>query len=159
MKTTLYVPDEKVALYERAKEELGESLSSTFIKCLERELAMRKLKTERIVVEVTDRQTDRSTKKAFQGRWLVASDRQPEQFWFEGGGASGSGFYAVAQSAKGTLVVLSGENDEEWNELTYHGDFDDFKDAKDGVYSRYPDSLIAAVAEELDLDYAEELDI
>jgi hypothetical protein len=163
MKATIYIPDEQSGIYTEAKEKLGESVSKTFLKCLERELAALKAETGRIVVEVVDPGTERSAKKAFEGRWVVGSAEKPERFEYdeEVTGLRGGGYYAVAATKAGRLVVLGhDERGEQVTEFVVHDTFEDFSTSLvDGRYPTYPESLIQAVAAEMAIDRIEEMDI
>jgi hypothetical protein len=161
MKATIYIPDDQAKIYGDAKEKLGESISKTFLKCLERELESAKLKTGRIVVEISDEKTDRVTKKAFEGRFIVGSPNNPEMFYFdEGTGVHGGGGYAVAVTKANRLVVLGFGRDENITGFTVHDDFDEFKNAEiDNRYPMYPETLIQAVAAEVGIEHIEDLDI
>jgi len=157
MKTTVYIPSDKEQMYERAKQELGESISATFVRCLERELEARELATQRIVVEVYDGTAHRISRKAFEGRWIVGDDSHPEEHhWSEQSGArwAGSPDCAVAQTKKGALVVLSDYSDDQWKGWAVFNSFEELRASE-----QYPDSLVAAVADVLDIDHIEELDI
>lgn len=161
MKATIYIPDDQAKVYEDAKEKLGESISKTFLKCLERELESAKLKTGRIVVGLLDEKTGRYTKKAFEGRFIVGCDEAPEEFSFdeEKTGVRGGGDYAVAITKANRLAVLSFNGDGEATDLKVHKDFEDLKNATDDHSPTYPETLIQAVAAELDIEHIEEMDI
>jgi hypothetical protein len=162
MKATIYIPDDQAKVYEDAKDKLGESISKTFLKCLERELENAKLKTGRIVVDLLDEKSGRYTKKAFEGRFIVGSDQSPEAFSFdeEKTGIRGGGDYAVAITKANRLAVLSFNGDRDATGLTVHDDFDELKSAlDDGRYPTYPETLIQAVAAEMDIEHVDEMDI
>jgi hypothetical protein len=165
LKATIYIPEDQSHIYENAKEKLGESISKTFLKCLERELESVRQKTGRIVVEIRDPKTDRVTKKAFEGRFLIGSEDQGEEFHFgeEDGSIRDAGYsaYAVAitKPPANRLAVLFFDRDG-CIDFNVYDDFDEFKSAEiDNKYPLYPKSLVSAVASELDIDVIEELDI
>ena len=163
MKATIYIPDDQAPIYEEAKQKLGESISKTFVRCLARELESAKLKTSRIVFELRNESTYRVSKKAFEGRFIVADAERPENFYFDeattGIRDAGHGGYAIAVTKAKQLAVLEFDGDRYVVEFKVHKDFDDFKNATIDTYQAYPDSLIAAVAAELDVEHVEELDI
>jgi hypothetical protein len=164
MKATIYIPDDQAKTYEDAKGTLGESISKTFLKCLERELENAKLKTGRVVVEIFDEETGRHTKKAFEGRFVVGSANNPENFYFDpektGIHDAGHGGYAVAVTKANRLAVLEFNRDGDATQFRVHDDFDDFKGAEvDNRYPMYPDTLIQAVAAEVGVEHIEDLDI
>ncbi len=158
MKATIYIPDEKAELYEKAKEQLGGTISATFVRCIERELEAKQLETEKIVVEIAAYDDPgRVTKKAFQGRWIIGDEKQGEQHWFdqEKSGIRGGGTYSVAVTGKGKIVVVTFDSRTDWaDELLVYENFEGLKNAE-----IHPDSLIAAVACGLDIDHIEHLDI
>ena len=160
MKATIYIPEEKAKIYEDAKEKLGESISKTFLNCLERELENARLKTERIVVEINYEQADHPTKKAFEGRFIVGTLNSP----FEVVGDPGLWkpvSYAVAITRANRLVVLTFDpHEEEYTDLAVHEDFEEFKNQMiDNQFPVYPESLIHAVAAAMDIEHIEDLDI
>lgn len=161
MKTTIYIPDEKSAIYERAKTELGDSISATFVKCLERELEAKSQSTDRIVVELRD-ENGRTTRKAFVGRWLVGSAEDSENFWFdkdtEGVSLDGrhQGF-SVALTKAGRFAVVSRGEESDYFEV--YDDFARLSGLDSSGYPAYPKTLIRAVASEMGVDVVEELDI
>ncbi len=153
MKATIYIPEEKAKLYEEAKEKLSDSISETFVRCLETALANKRIETERIIVEIENPENGRITKKAFEGRWLL--EDETHQFDYEATGIRGGDTYSVALTKRGALAVVTDRSFE-----LYPG-LEDLKRATDGseMYPRYPESLVNAVASELGEDRIEELDI
>jgi hypothetical protein len=105
MKATIYIPDEKAALYEQAKEKLSNSISETFVRCLERALENRRISVGRIVVELQDEPTGRICKQAFEGAWIIGDENRGEQHRFNETktGLRGGGEYSVARTKKGGL--------------------------------------------------------
>ena len=161
MKATIYIPDAQYKLYEDAREKLGDSISATFLRCLERELEQQRQAVGRIVVTVTE--NERSIKKAFEGRWIIGNETNGERFDFsENDGVSHTGGfegYSVALTKAGRIVVLQ-HRDQEVNDFEVFEDYEDFAGATlDGGYPRFPTSLELAVAAELDIDRVEDLDI
>jgi hypothetical protein len=154
MKATVYIPEDKAELYEKAKAELGGTISATFVRCLERELETKRAATDRIVVKIFNRDTERTEKKAFVGRWIV----QDEEHWFDEQttGVQGGGLYSVAVTKERRIVVVSGPKNDDFDTFAVHEDLDDL--CASSTYS-YPESLIAAVKNELGIDHIEELDI
>ena len=163
MKATIYIPDDQAKIYEYAKEKLGESISKTFVKCLERELRNARLKLGRIVFDLYDEKTDRVQKKSFEGRFIVGTENQPEKFLFdeEVEGMRGGGGYAVAVTKGGRLAVFTFDNHQEQIvRFTKYEDFDEFKNAEmDNRYPMYPESLVQAVASEVGIERIEDMDI
>lgn len=162
MKATVYIPEDKASIYEAAKSELGDTISATFVRCLERELEAKRAQMNRIVVEVTDR-TGRTIKKAFEGRWLIEDEehcftKAEEERWGFQGRARGL-MYSVAQTKAGRVVVVSGDFGHEVDGFEYYDTVEEFGNAEDGGCPRHPVSLIAAVKDCLGLDHVEELDI
>lgn len=162
MKATIYIPEDKAELYEKAKAELGGTISAAFVRCMERELEIKRATMNRIVVKIWDQEKERGVKKAFEGRWIVGNERFPEEFWFDENktGISGGGTYAVAVTKQNRIVVASGQKNQDLNSFEVHEDLEDFTEAEvDNRYPMYPESLIAAVKGEFGVDHIEELDI
>lgn len=164
MKATIYISADQAKVYEDAKSKLGESISKTFLRCLERELKNAKAETGRIVIDILDSETGRHAKKAFEGRFLVGDANHGEEFQFDPQktGVSGGGDYSVALTKAGRIAVLEFNDDGEISSMAVHENFEEFKAATtDGTpsYPLYPDALIQAVASEMDIEHIEELDI
>ena len=166
MKVTIYVPDEKHGVYEEAKKELGDTISATFVRCLERELEAQRQATSRIVVDIKDPSTGRISKKAFDGRWIIGTGEDPEPFSFEpdsGIHTSGEhGGYAVAVTKAGRIFVLEFDSDRDAVQYHVEGDFEKFEAASTDDahhYPIYPQSLKQAVAAELEIETIEDLNI
>lgn len=160
MKATIYIPDDRYHVYEEARQKLGDSISATFLRCLERELEQCKQAVGRIVVTVTE--NEHPIKKAFEGRWIIGNDGNGEMFHFpEGSGIQsvrGFGGYSVAVTKAGRLVVLQHTDEDATFEV-----FDDYADFAEATLehgaSKFPESLKQAVAAELGVDSVEDLDI
>ena len=160
MKATIYIPDDQANVYEEAKEKLGESISKTFVRCLQRELENVKLKTDRIVVDLYDKETGRYAKKAFEGRFIVGSSNEGEDFfWLEESGIRGGGAYSVAVTKANRLAVLYFDHDKNVTDLDTFEDFDRFQSAGDSAGDKYPPSLVQAVGAEVGVEVIEDLDI
>ncbi|MEP7355372.1 MAG: hypothetical protein ABI824_19245 [Acidobacteriota bacterium] len=164
MKATIYIPDDKAAIYEKAKEKLGGTISATFLRCIESELASLATKTDRLVVVEWDKAREVFSKKAFNGRWIVGDGEEGSEFYFdqEKTGVSGGGNYSVAITAKGRIAVYEKELKERnpGGTLDHYKNFEELQgEMIDNQYPRYPESLIAAVADNLGIDHVEELDI
>jgi hypothetical protein len=162
MKATIYIPEDKAALYEKAKEELGGTISATFVRCIERELEAHRLEMDKLIVEVYDRERDRSTKKAFNGRWLVGDESEGEPHLFDEAktGISGGSRYSVALTARGRIAVLEEDPIKRMSRsFIVFENFEAFKNAEEGQCPKHPESLVSAVADSLDIDHVEHLDI
>jgi hypothetical protein len=157
MKATIYIPEDKADLYEKARAELGGTISAAFVRCMERELEAKRAATNRIIVEIYDKDSGRYSKKAFEGRWLVGDPRLLEEHVFPE--QMGSALFAVAATRQNRIVVVSGEAQEDLVSFEVYSDVEDFASANDAGWPRYPESLVAAVKGELGLDHIEELDI
>ena len=111
-----------------------------------------------------DEETDRRTKKAFEGRFVVGDADNPEKFYFDeektGIRDAGHGGYAVAVTKANRLVVLEFNRDQEIINFRVYEDFDGFKQAEiDNRYPMYPETLIQAAAAELNIEHIEDMDI
>lgn len=161
MKATIYIPDDKAELYERAKAKLSDSISQTFLRCLETALEHQRITTERIVLDVVIPNSEHLRKIAFEGAWLIGSATEGETHAFEArSGVSGGGPYSVARTKKGGLLVAEFN---EYGDITEWGTFTDYRDFStaqiDGKYPKFPESLLSAVASVLGEEHVEELDI
>ena len=160
MKATIYIPDDKYSVYEEARQKLGDSISATFLRCLEHELEQQKQAVGRIVVTVTE--NDRPVKKAFEGRLIIGDAANGEMFhWSEDEGvhmAGGFLGYSVAVTKAGRVVIL--EHSKDADTFQVFDDYEDFSSATiDNGYPAFPETLKQAVATELEIDRVEDLDI
>lgn len=164
MRTTVYVPDDQEGLIERAKAELGDSLSATFVRCIKDALELKQLAEKRIVVEIRDWKGAVS-RKAFSGRMLVGREDRGEQFdWPKNHALYPSMVrYAVAESSKTksiVLLVFTQINSEHlaagWycTMIETFPSFEAFSSAP-----QLPMALIEAVSKVLGVLYVEEMDI
>jgi hypothetical protein len=119
MNKTIYIRDEDVPIWERAKELAGDKLSPAIVAGLKRFIADREAEEaeakgfERIEVSFNDADDHHiPKKKAFYGKWIYPPehkevfkqhDEDGENWWY----------YAVAMTAKGSVVVYSWESDRE----------------------------------------------
>ena len=109
MKATIYIPDDQAKVYQDAKEKLGESISKTFVRCLERELENERGKIRRIVFECVNSYSGEMSKKAFEGRFIVGTEDGGGKI--EGPANSPAGWeicdcYSVAVTKANRLAVL-----------------------------------------------------
>lgn len=161
-RTTIYVKDTDIPIVERAKKELGESLSQIFVECLQKRLEKLDIKPgemEKIVLEFWDPNQPgifkKIFKKSFQGRWLL-HDVEPE-------GQEGSGVwwdhnfrYSVAITGKGNLVLYTTDTREE------HGPDMKTYDSPDALIEdsdEVPPNVRAMIATEFGKDFEIEMDI
>lgn len=159
MKASIYIPVDKEDLYREAKKKLGDGVSSTFIRCIQRELEELTLKTGRIVVEITSRRTGVTSQKAFEGLWLIANADGGEEFWFgEGESVQGKVILSVAKTVKGRIVILEWIDDEAI-EFEVYEDLAAVECAKVEGYPRFPKSFLDELANTLGVDRIEVLDI
>ncbi|MBL8231027.1 MAG: hypothetical protein JNL98_21225 [Bryobacterales bacterium] len=157
-RTNIYIPDQDMELFEAAKREIGDSMSATFIRCLKRELDIKRAQTGRITVKVSE-----NTTKAFDGRWIIGSAEGGEEHSFDGTqGIYGTSPYSVAITRANRIVVVTFDKyNEQADDFEVYDDFDCMSKAEADClgHPAYPDSLIQAVAAELDIEIVEELDI
>jgi hypothetical protein len=136
MNKTVYLRDEEVPIWERARELSGDKLSPVIIGALRRYIAEREAEDksfERIVVQFHDvRDHSLPKAKAFYGKWIIGpgEDYSNEEFDEEGFRRC----FAVAVTAKGAAVVWC------W---TAHALSDDKQFER---FNTYPD-LITAVSD------------
>src|SRR4051794_3502870 len=109
MNKTIYLRDEDVAIWEKAKEFAGDTLSQIVVLGLKQYVAARdaeKRDFERIVLEFRD--SDKGhlpQKKAFYGRWII-SPNEPCRVTDDGDGVY---YGAVAETAKGNIAIFERE--------------------------------------------------
>ena len=156
---TIYVRDGDRALWERAEQLAGSSLSRlladalrAYIKLEEQREATRADRTERIVVDTHDVQ-ERLMRKAFVGRWLVRDARKDmaEPEWSE------YCRYSVALTRGGRFAVQVtttrlGPKADEMSDLKVYDTWAEMNE-------HTPHGVVAAVAAELGEEYVIELDI
>ena len=126
MNKTIYVRDEDVPLWDRAKELAGDKLAPVIMEGLRAFVAKKEAEQrgfERIEVQFRDSaNNDLPVAKAFVGRWLFPREK-PLSVVNAGVGFteddSGEHNYAVAQTAKRRIVVLS------W--MVYQGHAHDYR--------------------------------
>ncbi len=107
MNKTLYLRDDEVPLWERARELSGDKLSPVIVAALRRYVADKEAETksfERIVVSYQDaREHGLPKAKAFYGKWIISPD---EEFgYLESENQLYRSCYAVGVTAKGSAVV------------------------------------------------------
>ncbi len=106
MNKTIYVKDEDVATWDRAKELAGDKLAPIIASALKRYVAEKEAEArgyDRIEVSYSDELSNGlPRRKAFFGRWVFPPD-EPERSPFHDGEAC----CAVAITAKGAVVTLS----------------------------------------------------
>src|SRR5258706_751345 len=113
MNKTVYLRDEEVSLWERARELSGDKLSPVIVAALKQFVAEKEAESkglERIVVEYNDSEASGLPKrKAFYGRW-ICSPEAPVEVSDDAGIAYRA---AVAESAKGNIVIYERAEDNE----------------------------------------------
>jgi hypothetical protein len=106
MNKTVYLRDEEVPLWERARELSGDKLSPVIVAALKRFVAEREAEAkgyQRIEVSFNDSDDHDLPKiKAFYGRWIFDREK-PLKEWHRGTGKYD--LYSVAEAAKGSIVV------------------------------------------------------
>ena len=116
MNKTIYIRDEDVPTWDRAKELAGNTISQVIVAGLERFIREKEAEAatakgyERLEVAYSDAEAKGiPRRKAFHGKWVFAPNR-PLELCNEDG--STLYFYALAITAKGNVVVLA------WREET-----------------------------------------
>lgn len=121
MNKTIYIRDEDVSVWDRAKELAGDKLAPVIVQGLKKFIAEKEVEAtaakgfERLELKFNDSMAHYiPKKKAFVGRWLYAPDKPADFYTQEGDRAYR---YAVALTAKGNVVIYSWEEDGEsqWN--------------------------------------------
>ena len=156
---TIYIRDADRALWEKAEQLAGNSLSRlladavrTYVKLEEQREATRADRAERIVVDTHDAQ-GRLMRKAFVGRWLVRNARKDmaETAWSE------YCRYSVALTRGGRFAVLVTTTplDPKADEMSDLKVYDSWAEMNEHT----PQGVVATVAAELGEEYVIELDI
>lgn len=108
MNKTVYVRDEEVPVWERAKELAGDKLSRIIASALKRFVAEKEAQTmgfERIEYEFADADSNgRPRKVAFYGRWIFPPDKPAEE---PSPNFDPSGCGVLATTAKGAVVACT----------------------------------------------------
>lgn len=117
MNKTLYIRDEDVQVWERARELAGDKLSPIIVTGLRKFIAEKEAEEakmrgfRRIEVAYNDsNEHDVPKRKAFHGKWIYSPDK-PLEFTSEDGYFSDN--YVVAQTAKGNFAFLTWREDPE----------------------------------------------
>ena len=158
---TLYVKDEGIELVNKAKKDLGASLSSLFIDCVRQSVNQPVAAPgtmEKIKIVLWDSNDDPNVIKSFTGCWLVGDEdsgfRSSEE------GITGGTQWSVALTKKEQLAVYRTDaNGYSKPDLEVYESFEQFKGAENSGYPVYPQDLIAEVAAAHGRPYEIELDI
>lgn len=112
MNKTVYLRDDEVTVWEKARELAADKLSPIIVAALRRFIAEKEAfgkGFERIEVKFDDSEDHNLPKvKAFYGRWIF-DKRDPLKLEFKNGPALG--VFAVAETAKGNVVVFTYNED------------------------------------------------
>jgi len=153
MNKTIYLRDEDVAVWEKAKEIAGDKLSQVIVSALRQyvgENEAQKQGFERIVLEFQDAEKGHlPQKKAFYGRWIT-SPKQPTRVTDEGD----SVYYgAVAETQKGNIVVFEREETSETVEHKFRvfASFEEAAKTEFGYAARAAFEKRGVPVEELDI--------
>src|SRR5262245_49340404 len=142
----LYVRNEDLEVWEKAERMAGD-LSPLVSRLLRQYVEQREAATDRIVVEVEDREGNRS-RKAFKGRMLVRGFQPDEP------GALAGWEYFAAQGAKGGLALWA-EKDLDGMTDSFHP-YDSFAEAES---AGWPPSFLSAISSALGEEWVEEIDL
>jgi hypothetical protein len=118
MNKTLYIRDEDIQIWDRARELAGDKLSPIIVAGLKKFIADKEMEDAeskgfgRIEIPFNDAGAHNIPKlKAFNGKWIYPPDEPIEL-------TSGDGYksfhYAIAQTAKRNFVFLRWEEESEW---------------------------------------------
>ena len=114
MNKTVYLRDEEVPVWERARELSGDKLSPVIISALKAFVAAKEAEGtgwQRILLEFNDANDNMLPKrKAFFGRWIISPEKRLVALYEDG---DHSDIYVVAETAKGNVVVLTHSEDAE----------------------------------------------
>jgi hypothetical protein len=130
MNKTVYLREEEVPLWERARELSGDKLSPVIVAALKRFVAEIEAEAkgyQRIEVSFSDSLVHGLPRiKAFYGRWIFDREKPLRTVWEEVGGyevadEDGDEYitYSVAETAKGNVVVYKENHDREGTSATF----------------------------------------
>jgi hypothetical protein len=161
---TLYVREEDQAVWDKAKEVIGDSLSSYLTTHLRSVVASHEAAArgkERIVLTFPDEGILRT--KAFYGRWLIPPDKPFEKWEWNSfrndyDRSEPPTLFAVAQTAKNRIAVFRFGDRKDDGTFTWGNlwSFDSFEEAN--LDSHIPSDLIASAMKVMGVQ-VEELDI
>lgn len=156
---TLYVREEDQPIWDRAKEVIGESLSTHLTNYLRTIVTAQQAATqgaERIVLSFLENGIPRT--KAFYGRWLISPDQPFEDCQRDGLNVPDTSpvCYTVAMTPKQNIVVFRFKEQKAKGKFGW-GEFEVF-DSFECANSELPYGLIATAMETLGVE-VEELDI
>jgi predicted CopG family antitoxin len=156
----IYIRDADKDVWDKAEKLTGAASFSQLITDLLRDYVEREkrkqevlsMATKTIQFEVENKDTGRMSKKSFQGRWVVSTDDRLEAAdpQYMAGTA-----YVAAITAQGRIFLgyFSPNNGDHLESYTVYDSFGQVE------WAEWPTELLAAVADELNQDFVEELDI
>jgi len=176
---TLYVKDSDLPIWEQAEKLALNGVSSLVTMLLKTYVDQHPIPDEQGMITITVecrhlRTSDgfqdsaNAVKKSFVGRWLIPPEEQLTKTYSSTETTRFVPcFYAVAQTKKGAIAVYEGESGAyESSELNHYRTFEEFQEAQSlnerqepTGRPRYPENVIAAVAEALQREYVVHLDI
>jgi hypothetical protein len=156
MNKTVYLREEEVPVWERARELSGDKLSPVIVAALRSFIAQKEAEPkgyERILVAFNDANDHNlPKKKAFFGRWIIPPER-PLHLDDEDGRERDT--YSVAETAKGGIVVTMFTEDTNGRSGTKFWTYTSFTDAAANREINYPVRHAVALrgvpVEELDI--------
>lgn len=161
---TLYVKDPDLEIINRAKSELGDSLSAVFMDCVRQRLERRAEpapdKMEKIVLVMWNQNEQPVIRKSFVGRWLAGGPSEGRRADDDSHEWPRNIQWSIAQTQRGAIVAYT-QDPKGYSAPTMEvfENFDDFKDAENSAGLCFPQNIIAEVAHELGEPYEIELDI
>ena len=132
MNKTIYLRDEEVPVWERARELAGDKLSPVIVTALRRFVAEKEAEAkgfERIELRFNDADANNMPKiKAFYGRWIFDLN-EPLVLQLESGNYTHS--YSIAETARGSVAIYTFREDLEDDSTADHKllTFSSFEDA------------------------------
>ncbi len=139
MNKTVYLRDDEVSIWEKARELSGDKLSPVIVSALRRFVAEKEALPrgyERILLEFDDAHDHNlPKKKAFFGRWIITPEK-PLRLRDEDGHEED--VYSVAETAKGAVVVAKYTEDYDRRTGTKVWVYPSFTDAAANVEINYP---------------------
>jgi hypothetical protein len=178
---TLYVKDSDLPIWEQAEKIAVNGVSSLVTMLLKTYVDQHPVPDEQGMMTITVecrhfltiegfQDTANTVKKSFVGRWLISPEEKLTQTYATTEtNLFAPNFYAIAQTKKGAIAVYEGDDrggDDRAAELNHYRTFEEFQEAQllderqqPTGRPRYPENVIAAVAEALQREYVVHLDI
>lgn len=153
---SIYIKDEDVALWNKARELAGESLSQLLTNSIKNFVATKEAEKKGFKEKIILRYRDRGilpVAKSFYGRWLIPLDTPYKTT------TSKYPFYTVAITSKNNVVIFGFSGTIDKNGECRYGEMYIYSSFDEAAYKKeVPDNLLAAAVRQMGVE-VEELDI